>query len=163
MAKKALNQNGIYVQKLIDTIEPDFAFSNDPNNRLKVTKSNNEDKAKLLLNLEKKINSIENCKLKDNSTNLIMGDGDINSAIMLIGEAPGEIEDNTGHTFQGDIGLLLKKMLLAINVKLEKVYSTYSINFRTPEDRKPSTQEIKRYSVFLKKHISIINPKLIII
>ena len=55
MAKKALNQNGIYVQKLIDTIEPDFAFSNDPNNRLKVTKSNNEDKAKLLLNLEKKL------------------------------------------------------------------------------------------------------------
>ena len=167
MTKKVLNQNGKYAQKLIETIEPDFSFSNKPINRFKIFKNNadniNQDKAEHLSKLKVQINSIENCKLKDNSTNLIMGDGDINSAIMLIGEAPGEIEDNTGHTFQGDIGLLLKKMLLAINVKLEKVYSTYSINFRTPEDRKPSTQEIKRYSVFLKKHISIINPKLIIL
>ena len=152
MTKKVLNQNGKYAQKLIETIEPDFSFSNKSINRFKIFKNNadniNQDKVEYLSKLKVQINSIENCKLKDNSTNLIMGDGDINSAIMLIGEAPGEIEDNTGHTFQGDIGLLLKKMLLAINVKLEKVYSTYSINFRTPEDRKPSTQEIKRYSVF---------------
>ena len=54
-------------------------------------------------------------------------------------------------------------MLLAINIKIEKVYSTYSINFRPPEDRKPTTQEIKRYSIFLKEHISIINPKIVIL
>ena len=40
---------------------------------------------------------------------------------------------------------------------------TYSINFRPPEDRKPTSQEIKRYSIFLKEHISIINPKIIIL
>jgi len=167
MTKKVLNQNGKYAQKLIETIESDFFFSNKPINRFKIYKNNadniNQDKAEHLSKLKVQINSIENCKLKDNSTNLIMGDGDINSAIMLIGEAPGEIEDKSGHTFQGEIGSLLKKMLLAINVKLKKVYSTYSINFRTPEDRKPSAQEIKRYSIFLKKHISIINPKLIIL
>ena len=54
-------------------------------------------------------------------------------------------------------------MLLAINIELDKVYSTYSINFRPPEDRKPTSREIKRYSVFLKEHISIINPKIIIL
>ena len=54
-------------------------------------------------------------------------------------------------------------MLLAINIKIEKVYSTYSINFRPPEDRKPTTQEIKRYSIFLKEHVSIINPKIVIL
>ena len=54
-------------------------------------------------------------------------------------------------------------MLLAINIKIKKIYTTYSINFRPPEDRKPTTQEIKRYSVFLKEHISIINPKIIIL
>ena len=54
-------------------------------------------------------------------------------------------------------------MLLAINIKRENVYSTYSINFRPPEDRKPTSQEIKRYSIFLKEHISIINPKIIIL
>ena len=54
-------------------------------------------------------------------------------------------------------------MLDAINIKLEKVYATYSTNYRPPEDRKPTTQEIKRYSTFLKEHISIINPKIIIL
>ena len=92
-----------------------------------------------------------------------MGDGDINSPIMLIGEAPNEDEDESGSTFQGEVGSLLNKMLLAIEIKREKVYSAYSINFRPPEDRKPNAQEIKRYSVFLKEHISIINPKIIIL
>ena len=54
-------------------------------------------------------------------------------------------------------------MLFAINIKIENVYLTYSINFRLPDDRKPTTQEIKRYSIFLKEHISIINPKIIVL
>ena len=165
MTKKTLNQNAKYVHELIDLIEPDLAFSNKPINRLNAVSNNNENTGKLekLLELKKKINSIENCNLKDNSKNLVMGDGDINSPIMLIGEAPNEDEDVTGLTFQGEVGSLLNKMLLAIEIKREKVYSTYSINFRPPEDRKPNAQEIKRYSVFLKEHISIINPKIIIL
>ena len=165
MTKKTLNQNAKYVHELIDLIEPDLAFSNKPINRLNAVSNNNDNTGKLekLLELKKKINSIENCNLKDNSKNLIMGDGDINSPIMLIGEAPNEDEDVSGLTFQGEVGSLLNKMLLAIEIKREKVYSTYSINFRPPEDRKPNAQEIKRYSVFLKEHISIINPKIIIL
>ena len=76
------------------------------------------------------------------------------SPIMLIGEAPGKDEDESGLTFQGEVGELLNKMLLAININREKVYTTYSVNFRPPEDRKPTAQEIKRYSVFLKEHIN---------
>ena len=165
MTKKTLNQNAKYVHELIDLIEPDLAFSNKPINRLNAVSNNNDNTGKLekLLELKKKINSIENCNLKDNSKNLIMGDGDINSPIMLIGEAPNEDEDVSGLTFQGEVGSLLNKMLLAIEIKRGKVYSTYSINFRPPEDRKPNAQEIKRYSVFLKEHISIINPKIIIL
>ena len=82
---------------------------------------------------------------------------------MLIGEAPGEIEDSSGRSFQGEIGNLLKKMLSAININIEKVYSTYSVNFRPPKDRKPTAHEIKRYSVFLREHISIINPKILVL
>jgi len=167
MTKKTLNQNAKYFQKLIDTIEPDFVFVNKSINRFKVVKNNNnnvnQNKSERLSDLKKQINSIENCNLKDNSKNFIMGDGDINSPIMLIGEAPGATEDISGLSFQGDVGALLNKMLLAINIKREKVYSTYSINFRPPEDRKPTGQEIKRYSIFLKEHISIINPKIVIL
>ena len=167
MTKNVLNQNAKYVQELIDTIEPDFVFSDKPINRFKITGNNkdykNQDKLEQLLKLKEKINSIENCNLKKNSKNLIMGDGDINSPLMLIGEAPGEKEDSAGSSFKGEIGSLLKKMLSAIDIKIEKVYSTYSINFRPPEDRKPTAQEIKRYSVYLKEHISIIDPKIIIL
>ncbi len=167
MTKRALNQNGKYVTQLIKTIEPDFNFDNSPINRFKTIENTNQninqDKNDLLSNLKKKIYSIENCKLKSNSKNLVMGDGDINSPIMLVGEAPGEIEDNTGHSFQGEIGSLLKKMLFAINIKIEKTYLTYAVKFRPPEDRKPTTQEIKRYSVYLKEHISIIDPKIVVL
>jgi len=167
MTKKSLNQNDKYVQELINSIEPDFIFSNKPINRFNIIEKNNniknQNKINLLSNLKDQISSIENCNLKNNSKNLVMGDGDINSPIVLIGETPGKIEDSSGLSFQGDVGYLLKKMLFAINIKIEKVYLTYSINFRPPEDRKPTTQEINRYSVFLKKHISIINPKIIIL
>ena len=166
MAKKTLNQNAKYVQDLIDSVEPDYIFSSKPLNRFKVFDGNDNDKnnkREKLSNLKEKINSIENCILKSNSKNLVMGVGDINSPIMIIGEAPGIEEDNSGLPFQGEVGKLLNKMLLAINIDKEKVYTTYSINFRPPEDRKPSNKEIRRYSSFLIEHSSIINPKIIIL
>ena len=167
MTKKMLNQNAKYDQRFLDKVEPKFEFSNKPINRLKVVKENSIQnktaKEERILNLKKKINSIKDCNLKDNSKNLVMGDGDIDSPIMLIGEAPDEKEDLEAKTFYGDVGILLNKMLLAINIKREKVYSTYSINFRPPNDRKPTAQEIRRYSIFLKEHISIIDPKIVIL
>ena len=167
MTKKTLNQNAKYDQRFLDKVEPKFEFSNKLINRLKVVKENSiQDKTakeERILRLKKNINSIEDCNLKDNSKNLVMGDGDINSPIMLIGGAPDEKEDLEAKTFCGDVGELLNKMLLAINIKREKVYSAYSINFRPLNDRKPTTQEIKRYSIFLKEHISIINPKILIL
>ena len=167
MTKKYLNQNDKYVNDLINSIEPDFFFASKPINRFKNVEIEDENfkknKYEQLSNLKKKINSIEDCNLKENSKGLIMGVGDINSPVMLIGEAPGFDEENSGLPFSGKVGSLLDKMLLAINIKREKIYSTYSVNFRTPEDRKPTNSEIKRYSKFLKEHISIINPKIIIL
>ena len=68
----------------------------------------------------------------------------------------------SGKIFSSEDGDLLQKMLLAINIKKQDVYTTYAINFRPPDDRKPTASEIRRYSYFLKKHIEIINPKLIV-
>ena len=167
MTKKTLNQNAKYVQKLINIIEPDFVFSEKPINRFKTNKKINEksveNKTVELSKLKEKINSIQNCNLKNNSKNFIMGDGNLNSPIMLIGESPSEADDLSGLSFQGEVGDLLTKMLMAIQIDREKIYTTYSVNFRPPNDRKPSTQEIKRYSIFLKEHISIINPKIIVL
>ena len=167
MTKKVINQKGKFDEELINTIEPNFVFKNMPINRFKFTETileeNQTDKSELLNGLKKQINSIENCNLKNNSQNLVLGDGNINSSIMLIGEAPGIEEDKSGVPFMGEIGELLNKMLLAINIKRKDIYCSYAINFRPPEDRKPTSMEVKRYSVFLKEHISIINPKIVIL
>ena len=167
MTKKYLNQNDKYVNDLINTIEPDFIFTSKPIDRFKTAeiedKNFKKNKFEQLANLKKRINSIEDCNLKENSKGLIMGGGDIDSPVMLIGEAPGFDEEGTGLPFSGKVGDLLDKMLMAINIRREKIYSTYSVNFRTPEDRKPTNVEIKRYSKFLKEHISIINPNIIIL
>ena len=156
-----------YKEELINSIETDFIFNKSPINRFKINDTNivknDSSKIEQINHLKKLINSIENCNLKENSKNLILGDGNIESPIMIVGEAPSLEEDKSGKTFQGEDGSLLKKMLLAINIKKEKIYSTYAINFRPPEDRKPTSQEIKRYSVFLKEHISIIDPKVLIL
>ena len=167
MTKKVINQKSKFDDELINTIEPNFVFKNKPINRFNIIDENNShqeiDKFQSIEELKKKINSIENCKLKDNSQNLVLGDGDINSSIMLVGEAPGIEEDKSNATFKGEVGKLLNKMLLAIEIKRENIYSSYAINFRPPEDRKPTSQEIKRYSIFLKEHVAIINPKIIIL
>ena len=60
---------------------------------------------------------------------------------MIVGETPGYEEDKSGLTFQGEIGDLLKKMFSAINIKIESIYKTYSINFRPPDDRRPSSKK----------------------
>jgi DNA polymerase len=171
MSKKVINQNTNYDSELLNSIGSNFIFDENPINRLKNTakdlKKENDvnqiDKEKELSELKLQINSINDCSLKDNSKKMILGDGNINSPLMLVGEAPGVEEDNLGITFLGDVGDLLRKMLMAINIKKENIYSTYAVNFRPPEDRKPTSTEIKRYSHFLQKQISIIKPKIIIL
>ena len=137
MTKKVINQNDKFREELINTIEPNFVFTDKPinrfiNNDAKLDDNQSKNKNELLLKLKKQINSIENCKLKENSRNLILGDGNINSPIMLIGEAPGLEEDGNANTFMGEVGELLNKMLLAIEIKRKNIYCSYSINFRPP-------------------------------
>ena len=167
MSKKPINQNHNYNLNLINSIGFDYYFSSSTINRItnKVinsTQSNEEKKRKLEL-LKQNINSIKDCKLKENANCLILGNGNINSKIMLIGGAPGEKENETAEAFTGEDGILLEKMLAAINIKKKNIYMSYAINYYPRDDRKPSSEEIKRYSSFLQKHISIINPKIIIL
>ena len=167
MTKKMINQNSKFQKELIDTVESEFIFSNKPINRFKSIEnqkiSQTLSKKDQIDNLKNKLNSIEDCVLKKNAQSLILGDGNFNSPIMLIGEAPGIEEDKSGLSFKGEVGDLLDKMLGAINIKRQDIYLSYAINFRPPEDRKPTSQEIKRYSTYLKTHISIIDPKIIIL
>ena len=82
---------------------------------------------------------------------------------MIIGEGPGANEDAEGKPFVGRAGKLLDKMLSAIQLNRTKVYISNVVNYRPPENRKPTEDEIQRYLPYLKSHIEIINPKILIL
>tara|TARA_B100000287_G_scaffold420922_1_gene460926 strand:- start:263 stop:967 length:705 start_codon:yes stop_codon:yes gene_type:complete len=156
------NQNNNNIEDLKDLFEIDYVYENDPIKRT-INITNLEDKQSLLEKLKMKIISMSNCELKKNSNRIVFNDGDIQSQIMIIGEGPGQKEDEIGKPFVGDAGVLLNKMLEAINIDRQKVYITNVVNYRPPNNRKPEPSEINRYSVFLREHINIIKPKILIL
>lgn len=140
----------------------EYIFENKPINRT-IIKPTVEDKLDLLNKLKEKIKNIDNCKLKSSAKNIVFNDGNFRSKIMIVGEGPGEREDEIGKPFVGDAGILLNKMLKAINISREEIYITNVVNYRPPNNRKPELAEISRYSIFLRQHISIIDPKILIL
>ena len=149
-------------QEFLKSIESEYIFDNAPINRFIKNKESGVTNKKLA-DLKSKIKSIEDCELKKFAKNIVFSDGNPNSQIMLVGEGPGEKEDAQGKPFVGDAGILLNKMLNAIKIKRENIYITNVVNYRPPNNRKPEISEINRYSVFLREHISIINPKILIL
>ena len=149
-------------EEILKSIESNYVYNNEPINRFK--KLNEPENIKLQLeNLKNKISLIDNCDLKNNAKKMVFNDGNFNSQLMIVGEGPGEKEDEIGKPFVGDAGNLLDKMLSAINLNRTNVYITNVINYRPPQDRKPSAAEINHYSKYLREHILIINPKILII
>ena len=162
MIKKDINQNDILNAELLNIIDYNYIFDEKPIKRIK-TKPTLENSKSRLDSLKNKIGTIENCDLKKNASKIVFADGNIQSPIMIVGEGPGQKEDELGKPFVGDAGNLLNKMLKAINVNRDKIYITNVVNYRPPNNRKPEPNEINRYSEFLKEHISIINPKILIL
>ena len=162
MIKKDINQNDILNTELLNIIDYNYIFNEKPIKRIK-TKPTLENSLTRLENLKKTIKEIQNCNLKKNGSKIVFADGDIKSPIMIIGEGPGQKEDELGKPFVGDAGNLLNKMLKAINIEREKVYITNVVNYRPPNNRKPEQSEISRYSKYLREHISIIDPKILIL
>ena len=163
--KKNLNQKLINLIEYYNLINANFLLSNSP---IKRTNDNTivnftGTKSEKLNKLKTKIRLIKNCDLKKNATNLVFADGNINSKIMIIGEGPGANEDVEGKPFVGRAGKLLDKMLAAIKLDRTKVYISNVVNYRPPANRKPTEVEIERYLPYLKNHIEIINPKILLL
>ena len=163
--KKNLNQKLINLIEYYNLANTNFLLSDNPIKRTNenIIHSLGGSKLENLNKLRKKILMIKNCDLKKNAKNLVFGDGNINSKIMIIGEGPGANEDIEGKPFVGRAGKLLDKMLASIKLDRNKVYISNVVNYRPPENRKPTDTEINRYLPFLKTHIEIINPKILIL
>ena len=163
MIKKIIH-NPIKLIKYYKFINHNLIYNNKAINRYK--KDNFEissDKIADLERLKKSISNLKNCSLKNSATNMVFSDGNPKSKVMLIGEAPGSNEDQEGLPFVGRAGTLLDKMLASISLDRKNVYISNIINYRPPENRKPTEKEINRYLPFIKKHIEIINPKILVL
>jgi len=163
--KKNLNQKLISLIEYYNLINTNLLLSNTPLKR----GSNNVStffsgtKLQKLKKLKKNIQLIKNCELKKTATNIVFGDGNANAKIMIIGEGPGAQEDADGVPFVGRAGKLLDKMLESIHLNRTKVYISNVVNYRPPLNRRPTEIEIMRYLPYLRSHIEIINPKILIL
>ncbi len=95
------------------------------------------------------------------TANLVFGEGNINAAVLFIGEAPGFHEDRLSRPFVGRAGQLLDRLLAMISWPRENVYITNIVKRRPPENRDPLPEEIAAYRPYLERQIEIINPKMI--
>ena len=163
--KKNLNQKLINLIEYYNLINANFLLSETPLKRNvdNVTASFSGTKLQKLKKLERSIQLIKNCELKKNATKLVFGDGSFNAKIMIVGEGPGAQEDKEGKPFVGRAGKLLDKMLESIHLNRTKVYISNVVNYRPPANRRPTEEEIARYLPYLKNHIEIMNPKILIL
>lgn len=92
----------------------------------------------------------------------VIGEGNLDAPIMIVGEAPGEAEAKSGRPFVGASGRFLNELLASIGLERQEIYITNVVKDRPPENRDPTTQEIALYSPFLVQQIDIIRPTVIV-
>lgn len=116
-------------------------------------------KPEALVNLAEEIAADGSLPLRE--SNLVFGEGNPDSAVMFIGEAPGFHENEQRRPFVGRAGQLLDKLIAEIGWKRAVVYITNIVKRRPPDNRDPSPEEIAAYKPYLAKQIEIIKPKII--
>lgn len=131
-----------------DVLETDF--SKPSSNKISTLEELKEAMAKVDI-------SIKHC-----ATNMVFGMGNTKADVLLLGEAPGAEEDKQGLPFVGQSGQLLDKVLAAVGLDRTKVYITNILPWRPPGNRTPNTQEVALFRPYVLKHISLINPKVVV-
>lgn len=116
-------------------------------------------KTKELEQLEAEIAADEHLPLRE--SNLVFGEGNIDTEVLFIGEAPGQREDELKRPFVGRSGQLLDKMIEEIGWRRTNVYITNIVKRRPPDNRDPLPEEIEAYKPYLARQIEIIRPKII--
>jgi len=117
-----------------------------------------------LAELKSALEAFDGCALKKHAQNTVFADGTPDHKIMFIGEAPGRDEDRAGLPFVGRAGKLLDKMFASIDLdRKTNVYITNVLNWRPPENRDPSPEEAASCLPFLRRHIELVAPEIIVL
>ena len=124
-------------------------------------KINNSPKA-CIENLYARVCSCDACELCNTRTNVVFGCGNIDAQVLIVGEAPGKNEDESGNPFVGAAGKNLDKLLHVAHLTRRDVYIANVLKCRPPNNRNPYAKEIKACSPFLHEQLSIIKPQVVV-
>jgi len=120
------------------------------------------EKSKALQALKEEVLNCCRCRLCEGRKTVVFGEGNFETSLMLVGEAPGEQEDIQGRPFVGRAGQLLTRFMNIFGVPREKVFITNIVKCRPPGNRNPQPDEIQRCFPFLERQIGIVSPKVIL-
>ncbi len=150
--------------------EKDLSISKTNKPKNDISNIPNEKEAELLVSKCSSLDELKNalidfkgCPLSRTATNLVFSDGNPEANLMFLGDMPNEEDDKLGLPFRGEAGALLDKMLSAINQNRENTYLTNLVYWRPPGGRTPTNEEISICLPFVRKHISIVNPKILVL
>jgi DNA polymerase len=101
-------------------------------------------------------------ELQQQATQMVFGDGNPDSEIVFIGEAPGKKEDEQGIPFVGAAGKFLNEMLEMIDLKREDIYITNIVKYRPPNNRDPLPDEKRDFLPYLQSQLEVIQPKVVV-
>ena len=109
------------------------------------------------------VRAFDGCALKRTATNTVIGDGNPEARLMIVGEAPGAEEDRQGLPFVGPAGRLLDRMLASIRMDRSAVYITNMLPWRPPGNRSPTAEELAICQPFLERQIELIAPRILVL
>ncbi len=121
----------------------------------------NPEKERMMEAVLSEIASCDRCGLCHTCTNHVPGEGDLDSPVVFIGEAPGRREDQLGRPFVGSAGKLLDGLLGHVGLGREEVYITNVVKCRPPGNRRPSSKEIRACTPHLREQLGIIKPQVL--
>ncbi len=115
-----------------------------------------------LAKLKDKVDKDMTLPLRQGATQLVFGEGNPDTQVYFLGEAPGYWEDQKGRPFVGQAGKLLDKLIEDLGMKREDVYISNVVRFRPPENRDPLPAELEAFAPYVDREIEIIDPKVIV-
>ena len=111
--------------------------------------------------LNEEIRICSKCRLSETRTNALCGEGNLNAEIIIIAQAPGEVEDKNGKMFIGPSGKIFDELLMMADIDRKDIYITNLIKCILPKYRKPKNDEIETCAQYLDKELELINPVII--
>ena len=121
-----------------------------------------EEKRQQLEAISAEVAACEKCPLHQGRTHTVPGEGNPNSPLLFIGEAPGFHEDQQGRPFVGAAGQFLESLLRSIGVSRQQVFIANVVKCRPPDNRDPEAGEVSACNTYLDRQIAAIDPLVIV-